>query len=136
MTLTLSLRQLDQSTPLQKWTFENQPIIKVGRASDNHVILHSSVVSRHHLEVRHVAFHWQVLSFGNNGTYLDGEPVTSTSVVDGMILRLAVSGPQLQIHLGETAVKPRQKSASSQPSASQEDSEERDTFLQARSVRG
>ena len=69
--VTISLRRPDQSTPIQKWTFENEKIIKIGRAADNHVILHSSVVSRYHAEVRHMATHWKLISLGNNGTYLN-----------------------------------------------------------------
>ncbi|MBD1806337.1 FHA domain-containing protein [Microcoleus sp. FACHB-SPT15] len=131
MVITVSLRQPHQSTPLQKWTFENEPIIRIGRAVDNHVVLHSSVVSRHHVEIRHIASYWQVINFGNNGTYLNGELITTIPVVDGMIVALATSGPQLQINLGDTAQKPRQKTVSSQHPASQENqAKERDTYLQ------
>lgn len=130
MVITLSLRQLHQSTPLQKWTFEDVPVIKIGRASDNHVILHSSVVSRYHLELRYIDNHWQVVALGSNGTYLDGESITNLCVADGMVIRLAVSGPQLQLHLGETAVKPRQKTVPSQNAEVQGSNQERETFLQ------
>ncbi len=129
MVITLSLRQPQQATPLQKWTFENDPVIKIGRAATNHVILHSSVVSRYHLELRHIATHWHLLSLGNNGTYMDGEPIKRTPVVDGMIVRLAESGPQLQIHLGETAVKARQRIVPSQGVVLQGNNKEIDTFL-------
>lgn len=107
--ITVSLRQPNQSIPLQKWTFENQPVIKIGRSPDNHVILHSSVVSRHHLELRHIATSWQLINYGNNSVYLDGEAITSVPVVDGMIIRIALSGPQLQLNFGFTDQTPRQK---------------------------
>lgn len=109
MVLTVSLRQPNQSTPLQKWTFENQPVIKIGRSSDNHVILHSSVVSRHHLELRHIATSWQLINYGNNSVYLNGKAITNVSILDGMIIKIALSGPQLQLNLGFTDQTPRQR---------------------------
>ena len=109
MVITVSLRQPNQSIPLQKWTFENQPVIKIGRSSDNHVILHSSVVSRHHLELRYIDTSWQLINYGNNRVYLDGEAITNVPVRDGMIVKIALSGPQLQLNLGFTDQTPRQK---------------------------
>lgn len=109
-------------------------MIKVGRASDNHVIVHSSVISRYHLELRYIASYWQLLSIGSNGTYLDGEVITDVCVADDMIIRLATSGPQLQIHLGQTAVMPRQKTVPSYNAFLQGSNPERDTFLQKRTL--
>lgn len=100
--ITVSLRQSRQSPPLQMWTFENQPVIKIGRATENHVILHSSVVSRRHIEIRHLATHWKLLNYSNNGTYLDGKRITAIPVADGMMIKLAASGPMIQLNLGST----------------------------------
>lgn len=128
--VTISLRRPYQSTPVQKWTFENEKIIKIGRAADNHVILHSSVVSRYHAEVRHMATHWKLISLGNNGTYLNDQPIVVVPVVDGMIVCLAISGPQLQINLGSTAQKSILKTVSKQRPLTQESNhEERETFI-------
>ncbi len=102
MVITVSLRQSRQSPPLQMWTFENQPVIKIGRATENHVILHSSVVSRRHIEIRHLATHWKLLNYSNNGTYLDGKRITAIPVADGMMIKLAASGPMIQLNLGST----------------------------------
>lgn len=129
--LTISLRRPYQSTPLQKWTFENELLIKIGRAADNHVILHSSVVSRYHVEIRYMTTHWKIINRGNNGTYLNGQPIIEVPVVDGTILSLAVSGPQLQINLGSTAQKSTLKSVPRQRPVTQENkTNERDTFIQ------
>lgn len=100
MTITVSLQQPRQSTPVQEWTFENQPVIKIGRSSDNHIILPSSVVSRRHIEIRHIATHWKLIDYSNNGTYLDGERITTIFVEDGMIIKLAACGPMLLFNLG------------------------------------
>lgn len=128
--ITIALRRPYQSTPLQKWTFENDPIIKIGRSANNHVILHSSVVSRHHVELRHMATHWKIISLGNNGTYLNGQPIIEVPIVDGMIISLAISGPQLQINLGSTAQKSTLKTVPKQHSVTQKNNDkDRDTFI-------
>jgi serine/threonine-protein kinase len=106
--IAVSLWQPYQSTLVQKWTFEYQPLIKIGRAADNHVVLLSSVVSRYHIEIRHINTHWLLINRGSNGTYLNDKSITTTPVVDGMSVRLALSGPRLQIDLGSTAQTLRQ----------------------------
>lgn len=100
--ITVILLHPLQSTPVQSWTFTDQPLIRVGRATDNQVVLYSAVVSRRHLEIREVDGNWEIVSLGTNGTYLEGKRISQVPVVDGVILRLANSGPQLQIRLGIT----------------------------------
>ena len=107
--ITVSLQSPSQGTSLQRWTFADQPVIKIGRCAHNDIVLHSSVVSRYHLEARRIATHWKIINFGNNGTYLDGQPITEAIVRDGMIIRLAISGPQLQIQLGSVVPNSRLK---------------------------
>jgi pSer/pThr/pTyr-binding forkhead associated (FHA) protein len=76
----------------------SEDIIRIGRATDNHVILFSAVVSRHHAELRwSEASGWQLFNISPNGTYMDGEAVKTLTVVDGMVIRLATSGPKIQI---------------------------------------
>nr|WP_228035186.1 FHA domain-containing protein [Oculatella sp. LEGE 06141] len=94
-----------QQTPVQVWTFENESIIRIGRATDNQVILYSAVVSRHHVELRRIGNSWEMVNLGSNGTYFNGKRVTQVPVVDGAIIRLARSGPNIQIRLGEAALK-------------------------------
>ncbi len=97
--ITLTLLHPNKPTPLQNWTFENESVISIGRGVDNSVVLYSAVVSRHHLEIRNTGSHWELESFGANGTFIDGEKILRVPVEDGMIIRLASSGPQIQIHL-------------------------------------
>jgi pSer/pThr/pTyr-binding forkhead associated (FHA) protein len=86
------------SVPVQNWTFMSEDIIRIGRATDNHVILFSAVVSRHHAELRWSEISgWEIFNISANGTYLDGEAVKTVTVEDGMIIRLATSGPKIQI---------------------------------------
>lgn len=99
--ITLTLLHPNQATPLQHWQFDNdQSTILIGRALDNHVVLYSAVVSRRHLEIRHNnRDDWELENLGANGTFLNGKPIEKTTVVDGMVVRLAASGPQIQIRL-------------------------------------
>ncbi len=101
--ITLTLLNPIQSTPVQSWTFHPESVIRVGRSNDNDVILFSAVVSRHHVELRPNGNSWDVVSLGANGTYLDGERITKVPVIDGMIIRLASSGPKIQLRLGALA---------------------------------
>lgn len=98
--ITLTLLHPLQSVAVQSWEFEDEPIIKIGRATDNEVVLYSAVVSRHHVEIRKSAIDdWEVVNVGSNGTYIDGERVEKTTALDGMIVRLAKSGPKILLKI-------------------------------------
>lgn len=97
--ITLTLLHPSKTISLQHWTFENNSVIRVGRSLDNNVVLYSAVVSRYHVEIRFSGSNWELENFGANGTYLKGKPVTKASVIDGMVFRLATSGPQIQIRI-------------------------------------
>ena len=100
--ITLTLLHPVDCTPVQSWTFADESVIGIGRAMDNKVVLHSSVVSRRHVELRRSNKRWEIVNLGANGTYLDGKLISQVPVFDGVIIRLASSGPQLQIRLGIT----------------------------------
>lgn len=103
--ITLFLLHPLKQIPVQVWSFENESVIRIGRSSDNHVILYSAVVSRHHVELRRTGEKsWEIVNLGTNGTYLDGKRVNQISVVDGSVIRLARSGPNLQIRIGSDAL--------------------------------
>ena len=88
------------SIPMQSWTFVSEEIICIGRATDNNVVLFSAVVSRHHAELRWTeATGWQMINISANGTYVEGEPIKKIAVEDGMIVRLATSGPKIQLKI-------------------------------------
>lgn len=98
--ITLSLLHPIKQIPVQLWTFENESVIRIGRSTDNHVILYSAVVSRHHVELRRVGATWEVVNLGTNGTYVEGKRVSQAQVTDGSVIRLARSGPNIKIRLG------------------------------------
>jgi pSer/pThr/pTyr-binding forkhead associated (FHA) protein len=97
--ITLVLLHPLKAVPVQNWTFEPETTIRVGRSMDNDVVLYSAVVSRRHLEVRPVGSQWEIVNIGANGTYVNGKKVDKLPVVDGMIVRLASSGPQIKIQI-------------------------------------
>jgi eukaryotic-like serine/threonine-protein kinase len=98
--ITLSLLHPVKQTPVQVWSFPNEPIVRIGRSSDNQVVLYSAVVSRYHVELRQSGATWEVVNSGTNGTYVDGKRVTQMAIADGSIIRLARSGPNIQVNLG------------------------------------
>ena len=97
--ITLTLLLPGKAIPVQNWTFETESVVKIGRAADNDVVLYSAVVSRHHLEIRRGSSGWEAVNVGANGTYLNGQAITTVSVIDGMVVRLASSGPKIQINI-------------------------------------
>ncbi|MEH2192948.1 MAG: protein kinase [Nostoc sp.] len=107
--VSLTLLEPKQKTPLQQWCFENSSIIRIGRAADNHVVLTDSLVSRHHLELRHVDSAdnnggWRLISQGTNGTFLNGILVIQSPLPDNSLLQLAQGGPILQFQIQEVTV--------------------------------
>lgn len=98
--ITLTLLHPLQSVAIQSWTFHDEPSIKIGRATNNEVVLYSAVVSRHHVEIKKSGDEeWEVVNLGSNGTYIDDQRVEQTKAVDGMIFRLAKSGPKILIKI-------------------------------------
>lgn len=96
--ITILLLHPQQSTPIQSWSFKDEQIIRIGRATDNHVVLYSAVVSRHHAELRQTNNKWEIINLGANGTFIEDRALTeSESMDDGAIMRLAKSGPMLQV---------------------------------------
>jgi pSer/pThr/pTyr-binding forkhead associated (FHA) protein len=88
------------SVPVQNWTFKSEDIIRIGRANDNDVILFSAVVSRYHAELRWNGVDgWQLINISANGTYKDGEAIKTVILLDGMVFRLATSGPKIQVKI-------------------------------------
>ncbi|MBD2310479.1 FHA domain-containing protein [Desertifilum sp. FACHB-1129] len=107
--ITLTLLHPLQDIPVQSWTFDDEPVIRIGRATDNHVVLYSAVVSRHHVEIRRNEVTWDVLNLGSNGTYLDGKRVNQTPIIDGAVIRLARSGPKIQIRIDSAPLSEKQR---------------------------
>ena len=95
--ITLTLLHPVQGTAVQSWTFQHDQNVRIGRAVDNEVVLYSAVVSRHHVELRHEKGGWHVHNIGINGTFLEGNKIESEPLKSGQIIRLARSGPNIQV---------------------------------------
>jgi pSer/pThr/pTyr-binding forkhead associated (FHA) protein len=101
--IIVSLLHPTQSVPTQSWTFTDETTVSIGRATNNSVVLYSAVVSRHHVELRRGESGWRVVNLSTNGTYSsDGQPISKSMATDGMVFRLATSGPRIQVNLGDS----------------------------------
>ncbi|MDJ0615406.1 MAG: protein kinase [Calothrix sp. MO_192.B10] len=105
--VSLTLLEPQKQIPLDQWCFENESVIRVGRSADNHVVLTDNLVSRHHLEIRRNSSGdgWQVISYGTNGTFLNGVLIHQSSLSDNSLLELAKGGPMLQFQIEQVTVK-------------------------------
>lgn len=131
--ITLNLLHPLQSIPIQSWTFDEESVIRIGRATDNDVILYSAVVSRHHVELRRHGRNWEVVNLGANGTYLEGKRITEAPIVDGSMIRLARSGPQIQVQLVTSTPPESSKPISQKPSSADlKPDKSRDTLIHPR----
>ena len=95
--LTGTFRQPTTVRPLPTRT------VRIGRATDNDLVIDDLVVSRHHAELRALPDgSYEIADLGShNGTYLDGAPVTVAPLVPGAIVGIGHSafclvGDQLQ----------------------------------------
>lgn len=98
--ITLALLNPTKQTPIQTWTFDSEPVVRIGRSRNNDVVISSAIVSRHHVELWRHDQQWEIVSFGANGTFVEGDRVNQVPVVDGMVMQLGNSGPQLCLYLG------------------------------------
>ena len=104
--ITLNLLHPIEAIPIQTWKFKSVPVIRIGRSGDNDVILYSSVVSRYHVELHRHSLHWEIVNIGANGTYINDQQIDKESVQDGVTIRLATTGPKLQILLDRAEAMP------------------------------
>jgi len=95
--ITLTLLHPLKDTPIQHWQFTQESLVRIGRSTDNHVVLYSAVVSRHHVELRLGEESWDVVNLGTNGTYLDDQRIEQMPITGEVVIRLARSGPKIQI---------------------------------------
>jgi hypothetical protein len=94
--ITLTLLHPTQGTAIQSWTFKNKPLIRIGRAPDNELVIQNPVVSRYHATLQYMGLHWELCSLGTNGTYVDNRQITKVAIEAGTVIRLAISGPEIQ----------------------------------------
>jgi pSer/pThr/pTyr-binding forkhead associated (FHA) protein len=99
MAVSLELIHPNGFISLQSWTFENESAIRIGRESDNHVVLDGEVVSGCHAMLWGVDNEWKIVNLSCNGTYLDNIPVTHALLKNGSVIRLSPSGPRIRFRI-------------------------------------
>jgi pSer/pThr/pTyr-binding forkhead associated (FHA) protein len=128
--ITLTLLHPLQAVAVQSWEFKDEPSIKIGRATDNEVVLYSAVVSRHHVEIRKSGVDsWEIVNIGSNGTYVDGERIERTTALDGMIVRLAKSGPKILLKIELNSHQEQSDPAISQGRTKRQPKSAKDTLI-------
>ncbi|MGK7929463.1 MAG: FHA domain-containing protein [Spirulina sp.] len=114
--IVITLLHPSKSAPVQSWVFESEAEITLGRGSQNDVVLYSAVVSRRHAQLQQIDAiaeqelsrnddsSWEIVNFGANGTYVDGQVLAKEQdripIYDGTIVRLGETGPKIRIRLG------------------------------------
>jgi ABC-type multidrug transport system ATPase subunit len=89
----------------------DRPVVRIGRAADNDLVLADFRVSRHHAEVRRRPDGtWEIVDLGSrNGTYLGGEPVTTATLSDGDFI--GIGGETIAFADGQLRVTEDRRSA-------------------------
>ncbi len=128
--ITLNLLHPFEAVAIQTWKFESEPVIRIGRSGDNDVILYSSVVSRYHVELHRHPLHWEVVNIGANGTYIEDKQIEKERVQNGLTIRLATTGPKLQILLDSSkSLTPSKRQLIARPETSDKPTDVRPTFM-------
>jgi len=96
--LTLHLLDPNQGFPIQTWTFMGRPEVRIGRATDNEVVIPHPYVSRYHVQLRWRERGWELVNTGSHGTLVQGERVTTARLTEGDEIRLGPQGPTLRFH--------------------------------------
>lgn len=79
-----------------------QPLIRIGRAEDNDIVIDSRIVSRHHacLEKNPTGYRLVILPDAGNPVLLDGRPLpTSRQLGNGDLLRIGSVDPGMMVTL-------------------------------------
>ena len=111
--LSAASRSLDSTTPVQSFLILEgrrhvqlvKPVVTVGRALDNDVVLDDPRVSRHHAQLRLRQGHFVLYDTGSSGgTLVNDRPVSEVVLVAGDVISLAGA----QIIFGEDIPVPPQ----------------------------
>ena len=99
--VNLTLLEPQTNRPLQNWQFTEKPLIRVGRALNNDVVLKGYFqVSRKHLEIIQVEEQqWQLVNYGTNGTLVNESFVEQKILEEGDLIRLAENGPLFRFEI-------------------------------------
>ncbi len=117
--VTLTLLHPHHQTPLKRWVFAHESLIRVGRAPENDVVLEDLLVSRFHLELRQInlpgapattspQIGWHLVNHSSNGTFVNGYAISQGVIADDSLLQLATGGPLLRFQVAIAPTPPPQ----------------------------
>jgi pSer/pThr/pTyr-binding forkhead associated (FHA) protein len=126
--VTVSLLDPLRGDAIQSWEFDAAPLIRIGRADTNDVVLNDARVSRVHGELSRNESGWSVTPLGRNGIAIGGQAITgATPLAHETVLRLAAGGPYLEFRVGRRRNTPAERLADQQRwAAAREREEEQD----------
>lgn len=81
---------------VQVWYVASQTVIRIGRESDQDIVIADPYVSRQHAELRNSDGQWRLVALGRHGVIVNGERINETSAVNGLRFRLGTEGPTLR----------------------------------------
>src|SRR5215472_1166536 len=89
------------------FTFAPAAPVRIGRSSDNDIVVSDPTVSRQHAKLLPAPAGWEWQNVGQALTFLDGQPVASFTVADTVEIRLASPhGPGLRLDVGAAPGQP------------------------------
>ena len=69
-----------------------EPVINIGRHSENELILNDPHVSRHHAQLRAINKQYVIFDLGSvGGTLINGKPITQATLFNGDVIRLGMT---------------------------------------------
>lgn len=104
----LTLLDPQHRTPIKQWQFDHEPLLRIGRAPGNHIVLEDLLVSRFHLELRRVDLPaspspvqagWHLVNHSANGTFVNGYLMSQGMILEDSLIQLARGGPLLQFQI-------------------------------------
>jgi pSer/pThr/pTyr-binding forkhead associated (FHA) protein len=101
--VTLHLVDSNRTQPLQTWRFLDTPLIRIGRAPENEVVVSSPFVSRAHAYLRHHEGAWELCVLSQQGVFVDGQRIDALALREGTVFRLSAGGPFLRFSVQDEA---------------------------------
>lgn len=105
MSQTVALCLLDGPTgrALQKWTFDDRSVIRIGRSPENDVVIADQFVSRDHVCLSLDGGTWVLTVLSQQGVFCGSRKVFNLRLgpeaANGFLFRLGSNGPHLRFEL-------------------------------------
>lgn len=100
--IALELLETDVGQVLQTWELVGGDLFQLGRSPDSDVVLASPYVSRTHACLRRSDGDWELSAVSRFGVFVDGERVETLRMENGLVFRLAETGPFLRFRSGSS----------------------------------